>query len=55
MYNISFTSTKKRMDSQAINKINVRYIFSILKLDDMLDQLARSVAFSNIDLKSEYN
>ena len=41
--------------SKAINKIIVRYRFLISRLDDMLDQLSRTVVFSNIDLKGGYH
>ncbi|KAG9444472.1 hypothetical protein H6P81_015812 [Aristolochia fimbriata] len=38
------------IDSRAVNKITMRYSFSIPHVDDMLDSLANSVVFSNIDL-----
>jgi len=40
------------IDSHAINKIMVKYRFSISYLDDMLDMMAGATIFSKIDLKS---
>jgi hypothetical protein len=42
-------------ESRAINKITIRYIFPLPKMDDLMDCLSGARFFSKIDLKSRYH
>lgn len=43
------------MNSRAINKITLKYWFSIPRFDVMLDMMTWATIFSKIDLKSDYH
>ena len=43
------------MDSHAINKIMIKYHFSIPKLDGLLGMIVEAIIFSKINLKSGYH
>ena len=43
------------VNSCAINKITIKYRFSVQRFDDILDMMSNATIFSKIDMKSDYH
>ena len=43
------------MDYRQLNKVMIRNKYSLLRIDDLMDQLQRATIFSKIDLRSGYH
>ncbi|GJX04998.1 putative CCCH-type zinc finger family protein [Tanacetum coccineum] len=43
------------IDSRAVNKTTIKYHFSIMRFDDLIDQLHGAMIFSKINLRNEYH